>query len=74
MTTTRFPERCPACGAADLLPVYAGETVNALCRLCLTCWEERDGLVTRTDPGPCPGCQYANICAEHQMLMARAAC
>lgn len=60
-------EGCPSCGATELYPVPAGDSVNLLCPSCLSCWHEEVGSVTQVDPGLCPGCQFELICQEHRL-------
>jgi hypothetical protein len=59
-------DACPACGAVELSPVFAGEQVTFLCPRCMSCWHIERSSVHKINPETCPGCQYQLICIEYQ--------
>ena len=57
-------ERCPGCGASDLVAVRDWEDTNFLCAECGRCWHVEFSQAYRVDPLTCAGCEHREECLE----------
>ena len=57
-------ERCPSCGATELVAVHDWDDTNFLCTTCDRCWHIELSYVLRVDPLTCRDCSRRPGCVE----------